>query len=200
MSARARPGPAPVRAELARKALHLTFAALPVAWSAGALTAPEVRALLLAAASVALLVETARRRSPAVQRRFVATVGALLRPHERAALTGATWLVLAMLGATLLLPAAAAIVALWAAAVGDGLASITGRLVAREGGPKTWTGTITCALATALGAWWLVAAPPVAALVVGAITAATERPRLALDDNVRVAAAAGLAAWVLVVA
>jgi dolichol kinase len=200
VNARTVTGPAPVRAELARKALHLSSAVLPVAWGLGALPSTQVRALLLVAASLALAVEAARRRWPAVQHRFVVGVGALLRPHERTALTGATWLALAMLGAALLLPGQAAIVALWAAAVGDGLASVVGRLAARGGGAKTWAGSITCALATALGASWLVAAPPLAALVVGAIAAAAERPRLALDDNVRVAAAAGLAAWVLLVA
>ena len=106
-----------------------------------------------------------------------------------------------MLAAVLLLPMAAALVALWAAAVGDGLASIVGRLVARASGTasgtKTWAGSTTCALATAIGAWWLAAIAAGPAAVIGIAAAAAERPRLALDDNVRVAAAAGLAAWVL---
>lgn len=199
------PGAAPatptLQAELARKALHLSSAALPVAWSMGALSASSVRLILLVACGAALLIEAGRRASPAVQRAFSAVVGTLLRPHERAALTGATWLALSMLAAVLLLPTAAALVALWAAAVGDGLASVVGRLAARASGTasgtKTWAGSIACALATAIGAWWLAAIAVGPAVVIGIAAAAAERPRLALDDNVRVAAAAGLAAWVL---
>ena len=190
-----------VRAELARKALHLASAALPIALSVGAISLPALRVLLAVATLVALSVEIARHTMPAVQRRFVAGVGSMLRPHEHGAITGATWLAVALLGAALLLPAHPAIVAMWAAAMGDGLASLVGRLaskrVSRDAGQKTWAGSVTCLVVTAAGAWWLVAAPIGAALLVGAAAAAAERPRIALDDNLRVAAAAGLAAWAL---
>lgn len=185
----------PVRAELSRKALHLASAALPISWSAGWISTPAARALLVASCVIAFAVEFARRRSPRVQRGFESMFGSMLRPHERSALTGASWLLLGMLGSALLFPQAAALVALWAVAVGDGLASVVGRLAARASGTKTWSGTIACLVATAAGAWWLAGATAINALLIGLAAAAAERPRLALDDNLRVAAAAGLAAW-----
>lgn len=188
----------PVRAELSRKALHLASAALPISWSAGWIATPAVRVLLVASGAVALAVEYARRRSPRVQRGFYALFGVMLRPHERTALTGASWLLLGMLGSVLIFPQPAAIVALWAVAVGDGLASVVGRLATRvsgASGAKTWSGSIACLVATAVGASWLAAATAISALLIGLAAAVAERPRLALDDNLRVAAAAGLAAW-----
>lgn len=188
----------PVRAELSRKALHLASAALPISWSVGWISTPAVRLLLVVSCAIAFVVEYARRRSPRIQRGFEALFGIMLRPHERAALTGASWLLLGMLGSAMLFPQPAALVALWAVAVGDGIASVVGRLATRASGAsttKTWSGTIACLVATAAGAWWLAAATAISALLIGLAAAVAERPRLALDDNVRVAAAAGLAAW-----
>lgn len=190
-------GVLPVRAELARKALHLSTAIVPVAWGLGFVTAPTVRAALVAAVAVALSVELARRTWPGAQRQFHARFGAMLRAHEARAFTGSTWLALAMLAVVLLFPAPAAIVALWAAAVGDGLASIVGRLTSHDASRKTWAGSLACVAATAAGAWWLAGAAIGPALLVGVAAAAAERPRVTLDDNVRVTVAAGAAAWVL---
>ncbi|MCL4214803.1 MAG: hypothetical protein KJZ74_12905 [Gemmatimonadales bacterium] len=190
-----------LRAELARKALHLSTAALPIGLGLGLLSMRRSQLLLGAAVMVALAVEGARRTVPAVQQRFVALVGGMLRAHERspegATLTGATWLALAMFGAALLLPAPAAVVAMWAAAMGDGLASVTGRLASRDGGRKTWTGSAACLVVSAAGAWWLVSASVASAIAIGTAAAIAERPRAIIDDNLRVAAAAGLAAWAL---
>lgn len=190
-------GAPPMRAELARKTLHLSTAALPIGIGLGLLSMSRARMLLGAAVLAALAVEGARRAAPAVQRRFVTLVGGMLRAHERTTLTGATWLALAMLGAALLLPAPAAVVAMWAAAMGDGLASITGRLAARDGGRKTWTGSAACLVVSAAGAWWLISASVASAIAIGTAAAIAERPRAIVDDNLRVAAAAGLAAWAL---
>ncbi len=163
-----------------------------------------LRLLLTVALAVAILVEGTRHLAAPFARWFEARLGALLRRHERAGLTGATWLAASMLAALVLFPPVCAIIALWAAAVGDGSASIVGRWVAHArghgGGGKTMAGTLTCLVATALGAAWLGGAGVGAALGIGAITAAAEWPRGPLDDNVRVTMAAGLAAWVLGVA
>ena len=43
-------------------------------------------------------------------------------------------------------------------------------------------------------------ATPLAALAIGAAAAVAERPHAGVNDNVRIVAAAGLAAWVLGVA
>jgi dolichol kinase len=192
-----------LRAEVTRKALHLVAAAAPVAWGLGGVTSAAVRTALALALGVALLVELARRTSPRAHAAFDALFGTLVRPHETRALTGATWLVMAMLASVVIFPPAAAIIALWAVAVGDAAAALVGRLAALRRTPstaKTHAGSLACALATGAGAWWLVGAPWAIAGVIGLVAALAERPRLGLDDNVRVAFAAGFAAWVLLVA
>jgi dolichol kinase len=194
----------PLQRELARKAIHLASAVLPIAWGTGLITADTLLVLLTLALAASVLVEGARHLSPAVARGFDSLVGEMLRPHERAGLTGATWLAAAMFGALLVFPGAAALVALWAAAVGDGSASVAGRLVAHRrgdaGGTKTFAGSLACCLMTAVGVLWFTEIGLARALVVGAAAALAERPRGALDDNLRVTAAAGLAAWALGVA
>lgn len=198
-------GPEPALAlgrELARKGLHVASAVLPVGWGIGILSPELLRLLLVVALAVAILVEGARRLSRRARRMFDALFAPLLRPHEQTDLTGATWLAAAMLGALVVFPPSAAVVALWAVAAGDGAASIVGRLASR-GQPdagKTLAGSVTCALVTMLGAVWLASAPWLSAVVIGAATALAERPRGPLDDNLRVTAVAGLAAWALGVA
>lgn len=187
-----------------RKALHLASGVLPLGWYAGVLNVDSLRLLLTIALAVAVLVEGARHLSDPFARWFGSQVGGLLRRHEHAGLTGATWLIASMLAALVFLPPAPAIIALWAAAVGDGSASVVGRWAShsrgQHGGGKTMAGTLTCLIMTAIGAAWLGDARIGVALAIGAITAAAEWPRGPLDDNVRVTMVAGLAAWVLGVA
>ncbi|MCU0624549.1 MAG: hypothetical protein MUF53_11925 [Gemmatimonadaceae bacterium] len=186
---------APVR-EAQRKALHLTTIVVPLALAAG-VPQPRVAAALAALVGVAIVVETARRIVPAFGALFDRLVGALLREHEqRRALTGATWLLLALALATALLPREAAIAATWAAGVGDALAALAGRAWRRRhpGTGKTLAGSLACALGTAAGAALVAGYPPWAALAIGGGAALAERPTLALDDNVRVAAGAALVA------
>ncbi len=194
--------------------MHVATAALPVGWGLGVLSPELLRSLLLVGLAIAILVEGARQLSRRASRLFDATFGSLLRQHERADITGATWLLAAMLGSVLLFPPATAVVALWAVAAGDGAASIVGRLAShasertavespdagtsdRRPRRKTLAGSLACTLVTAAGAAWLADLDLVRALAVGVVVAVVEWPRGPLDDNLRVAAAAGLAAWAL---
>ncbi|MBA3853036.1 MAG: hypothetical protein C0503_01400 [Gemmatimonas sp.] len=191
----------PLRAELARKALHLLTAALPIAWARDVVSTSQLRGALTAALVVALGIEVLRRRSPAIGTRFVALVGPLLRRHETRALTGATWLALAMAAAVWFAPERAALAALWAAAVGDASAAVVGRSVAQwrglTTGGKSWVGSAAAALSTAVGCWWLAAATWPVAVALGAVAAMAEYPHRPFDDNLRVATAVALAAVVL---
>jgi dolichol kinase len=188
-----------VRTEVTRKALHLATAIVPLAWSQGWLPPEQLRRGLLVLAIVALVAEALRALVPPV-REGIATVAApLFRAHEHHSPLGATWLAIAMAGAAFVLPPRAAIAAIWAVAVGDAAAALVGRATGNTVG-KTIVGSLACAATTALGAWWLSAASWLAAAGVGIAAALAERPRLALDDNLRVTAAAGLAAWALGVA
>lgn len=193
-----------LRRELSRKAIHLGSAVLPIAWSAGVLNVESLRLLLTVALAFAILVEGARHLSAPFARRFEAWFGPMLRPHEWAGLTGATWLAASMLGALVLFPPVPALIALWAAAVGDASASIVGRGVSHvrgtSGGSKTIVGSLACVIVTALGVVWFTDARLMVAFAIGILAALAEWPRGPLDDNVRVTAVAGLAAWGLGVA
>lgn len=208
-----------LRAEAARKALHLLSAAVPLAWALLLVPATIIRVGLGVALGVALLVEGLRRASPAFAARFLAWLGPLLRTHETHHITGATWLAAVMCLAVWVFPRSAAIIALWAAAVGDAMAALVGRLassarprpvaalpvdvhvaVAIPPARKTLAGSAACVASTAAGAAWLVHAPLPAALGIGVAAAVAEWPRLAVDDNLRVGLAAGAAAWMLLAA
>lgn len=190
------------REELGRKGIHLASAVFPLSWYYGLVD----RSLLLGALGlglgIAVVLEVGRRTSAGMRRWFDAWFGWMLRGHEATRLTGASWILLAMFLAVLLLPMRAALVALWAGVVGDASAALVGRAIAARAATqgKTWAGSIACALASAVGPLWLAEAALLPALAIGIAAAAAERPALALDDNARVALAAGLAAWGLGVA
>ncbi len=193
--------PPTFRAELARKALHVGTAIVPVAWAMRWCSETELRWTLAAATIVALLIEALRRSPGLVQRAFAGPLAPMLRPHESQALTGATWLALTMAAVAWLAPPPAAIAGLWAAAVGDAAAAVVGRGVSalrrRTPTQKTWTGSAAATASTMLGVLWLTAATPTVAAALGLVAAAAERPRLRLDDNLRVGGAVALAATLL---
>jgi len=124
-------GPLTLGRELARKALHVSSATVPIAYAAGA---PRVviLALLVALAVVAAAVEVARGRSERARERFLRATGRLLRAHEHHRLSGATWLLASFVIAAALYPRRVAVAAMWGVAVGDASAAIVGRLAARR--------------------------------------------------------------------
>lgn len=181
--------------EIARKALHLIAIVFPVAFAAGA-TRTMMLVTLGVLAATALAVELVRQRHPRSRELFTRTAGALLRVHERERLSGATWLVLSLLGAVLVLPKDVAIAAMWSAAAGDASAAIVGRSFGgwredRVG--KTLVGSLACLVVS----WWgifAIAHLPLAESIVGATAAAAgERPTSPLDDNVRIVIACAVA-------
>lgn len=192
--------PLALGAELSRKGIHLATAVLPVGWGLGWFDASTVRTVLATALVVALLVELLRQRLPRVGTAFERLVGPLLRADERRGFTGATWLALGMGLVVFVAPAGAAIVALWAAAVGDASAAIAGRSVqALRGVPggKSAVGSVAAVLTTAGGAAWLLAASPLEALTLGGVAALAEWPARPGNDNLRVGLAVALAAVAL---
>lgn len=193
--------PTPWLGELGRKGIHLGSALFPLALAFSWVPPHVVRTLLALGLSLAVVIETGRRWSPAIQRWFLGWFGWMLRSHESSHLTGASWILLAMFLAVWLLPLPVAITALWAAVVGDTAAALVGRSVAQlsghAAGTKTWSGSLACVIASAVGPVWLVGASLGAALLIGVAAAIAERPALRLDDNVRVAFGAGATAWVL---
>jgi dolichol kinase len=210
--------PSTIRRELVRKTIHLASAAVPVAYVAGAPRA-AVLAALGTAGAVAVSVEVARRRSARARALFDGAVGGLLRAHERDRWSGATWMCAAYALAVLAFPRAEAAAAMLAVATGDAAAAVVGRAAARQRarralhraaarparapvagppgapGAKTWEGSVACAAASTLAALVVAHLATLPALACGVAAALAERPRGPLDDNLRIAAAAGAAAW-----
>ena len=182
------------RRELARKAIHLSSTAVPIALALGI----ERRIALFvlgALALIALTVEAARAAFPSAAVRFAALFQPLLRAHETTRITGATWLIAAMLAAVLFLGRDAAIVATWAAAVGDTAAALIGMRFGRIRSPrdgKSLEGSAACLLVTTAGALLLTGVGIGVALLAGVTAAAAERLPWPHDDNIRVITAVGV--------
>jgi dolichol kinase len=193
---------AAIAQEAARKGIHLTSAAVPVGLAFGVARGTIVVALATLFA-LALVVEIARRSSAAAASRFMRLFAPLLRAREIHSLTGATWLLGAMLAAVTTLPRDAAIAATWAVAVGDASAALIGirfgRHRARETG-KSLEGSAACAITTTLGALLLARLSLIESLLLGIIAAAAERATWPADDNARIVLLVGASAWLWSVA
>lgn len=196
------PAPISLGAELARKAIHLATAVVPIAWGVGWVSDAALRLALAAALAAAILVEVARRRSTRFHRWFAGRLGRMLRGHEHEAMAGATWLALGMFAVAVTVPKPAALAALWAAAVGDASAALVGRGAARwrvagTATGKSLVGSVACLAATAPGVYWLAGASWSVALGLGAVAAVVERPTGPGDDNLRVTLGTAVAAVLL---
>ncbi len=194
-----------LRRELARKTMHLAAVVFPVAYNRGA-SREAVETVLAVASGVALVIEVARRTSVPFGAMFDRRFGALLRAREKAAFTGATWLALSCFGAALLFSRNAAIASLWCVTVGDPAAAIAGRAwkaahppASGSGmdGRKTFIGSLACAAASFVGVSMLADYSISAALIVAFVAAVAEVLPVRLDDNIRVAGAAGVMAQLL---
>jgi dolichol kinase len=211
-----------LRREVARKALHLVFVVVPVAYAFGFPRRLLVTALG-AASLVAVVVELARAWHVPTRQRFERWVGALLREHEQASWSGATWMVLSMLGLAALVPREVAVAAMWAISAGDAAAALVGRafegrdagvdvangpiltphsegrvsgsMGAKGVGPsggKTIRGSAACFVVTLAGALALARLSPAESVVAAVLATAAERFGKPVDDNVRIAAAVAL--------
>ena len=181
----------PLRRELARKAIHILSVAVPVGYAMG-LSRLLVILTLAVALIIALTAEIGRARSARAGAAFDARLGGLLREHEWRGVSGATWLVLALLIAAVSFPRDVAIAAMCAVALGDAAAAIAGRAVARSALPrKSLSGSAACFAASALSARGIAGFAWSEALLVGIVAALAERPRSPMDDNLRIAIAVG---------
>jgi phytol kinase len=195
--------PLSLRHEFLRKGLHLAAAAFPVAYSLGA-SRGALEVALSVTVALALLTEALRRLSPAVGAAFDGVFGTLTRGHEKRSITGATWLAISCLVAVAVFSRGAAIAALWCATVGDPAATIAGRLWSLtrakhfpDAGRKTLAGSLACVLVSFAGVSTLAGYPPAIAVVVAVAAALAEAMPLRIDDNIRVAGAAGIVAQLL---
>ena len=208
-----------LRREVARKALHLVFVVVPVAYAFG-FPRGYLVAALAAGAMAAVAIELARAWHAPTRERFVRWVGGLLREHELVRWSGATWMVLSMLALALLAPRSVAVTAMWAISAGDAAAALVGRAFERRGAPeptdvthgpalakrvelggsmgaggtahtgsKTIRGSVACLLVTFAGALALAHLSVAESVVAAVLATVAERPGGWVDDNVRIAAA-----------
>lgn len=189
-------------AEIPRKAVHLGFGILPLAY---ALTdARTVFIAIYAAMSAGILcVEWIRRRKGTfLAEFFIKHCGLTLRPQEIEgnAIMGATPYCLTGLAVVVLFAQPAAVLALLYLAVGDTAASLVGIRFGRiRLGRKTLEGTAAFWAACSLVALAAHAVSPeyalAPALVAAFVAAVAELALQRLDDNLTVPAFSALAIW-----
>jgi dolichol kinase len=181
-----------LRRELTRKGLHLLSTGVPIGYAVG-LTRSTVVLALVGALAIAAAVEIARARNARARTVFNTGVGPLLREHESHGLSGATWLIVALLVAAVCFPRDVAIAAMCAVSLGDAAAAIVGRTLAHAsaGQRKSLAGSVACFAASSVAAWIIAGLAWREALIVGMLASLAERPRRPIDDNVRITLAVG---------
>ncbi len=186
--------PLALRWELTRKALHIAWAIVPIAYALGI---PRIVLLygLALGCVVAIIIEIARARSAVFGDLFHRRTGVLLRHHEHRRWSGATWLLFSFLLSVLLFDRPTAIAAMWGVAVGDASAAIVGRTLGRHHigrSAKTIEGSLACALMTAAGALLIAQVGEIASVAAGIAAALGEWPDGPLDDNMRIGVGVGV--------
>ena len=179
--------------EVARKGIHVSSIALPLAYYYG-LPKHVVRDLLLAATVIAIGVELLRLHEPRVKAYFKQFFGSLIRRHEKRALLGSTYLLIAALISVEIFPKAVCVAALGALILGDTAAALVGKAWGRMhvlGSKKTLEGSFAC-LVVSFGFAWGVTHMPWPVALAGAFAGTLfEFLPLPLDDNFAVPLSAG---------
>jgi dolichol kinase len=194
-------------AELRRKALHFTALGYPI----GILLVdpPLSLVILWAMAALAVGLDVARQRVPAVKRVMLDVVGSIMRPEEippaggPLVFNGAVWMCIAAAVCATLFPAPIAAAALIMQQMGDAAAAVVGRRYGQvrwPGQQKTLEGSLALAVVGFVSAWLLSQLPvpgvepalPIGRLALGAFAAAAaEALPIPPNDNIRVPLLAG---------
>jgi dolichol kinase len=173
-----------LRANLARKSIHLAMTLVPLAgWWRGYWLALILAGLLLVAS---LLLESSRRWWPWVNRLLFKLLPTTFRSWEDRQILGSTWFSIGALAALLLFGLDAGGTAILFLAWGDPAAELVGRRWGSPGKRKTVAGSLGCLGACLLAGFLAYAASGLSplALLVGALVAtATERWSPPPDDN-----------------
>lgn len=188
-----------MRRELARKAIHVSSAALPLlVWL---LPRGAAVAVLVPLAAVAVAIDVTRLRWRPARYWMLRFVRPMLRHHERGRLTGATYMVVAYALAVAVFPKPVAVAAMLFNGLGDAAAALVGKRWGRHRtrGGKSWEGFaagLTVNLAVALTVAGLDPGLTPLPAIIGAVSAAVlELLDLPLDDNLRVTLGGALAIY-----
>jgi dolichol kinase len=185
--------------EARRKAVHLSFLALPLVLLFEPLPWPrgkrEWRVLLILASLIAIGIDLLRIHEMRVKRFFRDFLGEMMREHEEFSLMGSTYLLLASLLAIEIFPRPVAAAAIGFTVVGDAFAAMVGKAWGRHRFfRKTLEGTAAGLLACLAWAALLAASGrlPWQVAVTGALAASlVELLPIPLDDNLGMTLTAG---------
>lgn len=181
--------------EVGRKAIHVSFLVVVLAYFYGA-PKPFIRDLLLAATVVSIGVELLRLHEPRFRSYFKQFFGGLIRRHEKRALLGSTYMLIAAVISVELFTVPVCTAALGSLVLGDSAAALVGRRLGRLrilGGPKTLEGSLAFAAVAFLFGWAVVRLPWPVALAGALVGALFEWLPLPVDDNLRIPLASGFA-------
>ncbi len=175
--------------ELYRKSIHISSLALPLAYRyILGYNKTLAIAILFPFAFVALIVEIVRLENKTVKRIFYRVFGIMMRKHEVADFTGASYLLTATVFSIALFPRVIAFAALSFLSLGDTLAAVIGiRYGTRrfKGTAKSLEGSLACF--TACFAYALIFGLHPGMALVGAFAASVaELLKLPIDDNVKI--------------
>jgi dolichol kinase len=180
-----------IRAEWARKSLHLATICIPLA--VYFLPARYWHLPLLLIAALVLLIDLARLGHPRFGTFFGQMLGPYLRRHEKEELLGSTYLTLACVLSAWIFPQHIAVAVMGYLILGDGLAGLVGRSWGRVplGFGKTLEGTLAGFIANlVVGA--LVFRSLDAALLGACVASFVEWLPVPLDDNFAIPVVAGV--------
>lgn len=134
-----------------RRAIHLASGSLGLLALATPIPHRTMTILLVLLAALAVLVEVARRASPAFEHALeIATLGAMRAGERAGTIMGATTLAIGYLAAWLLFPAGAAAPAILVTAAADPAAALVGTKLGGARGVKTESGSAAAALVAAV--------------------------------------------------
>lgn len=180
--------------ELARKAIHVSSLAIPIALYLLPVTVSRIGLLVLAV--VTLAGDVLRLHVPQIRPIFYFAFGRIVRDHERFNLLGSTYLLLSALLCIWAFDKPIAVIALGFLIVGDTAAALVGKRWGRvKILNKSLEGSLAC-FAACLLVGWAYPGPEVTwtMILVGAFTATVfELLPIPLDDNLRMTLSAGFA-------
>jgi len=183
----------PDLSEFQRKAIHLSFLALPLAYLYG-WPKPVIRDLLLGMVVVAFGIELLRLNEPRVRMFFRQFFGNLIRRHEKRALLGSTYMLIAALISVELFSKPVCVAALGCLILGDAAASLVGKTWGRThpfGSKKSLEGSLACLVVSFAFVFGVVHLPWPIALAGAAAGTLFELLPLPLDDNFAIPLSAG---------
>lgn len=202
--AAAPPVPLSLRREAGRKAIHLLSLVVPLTYGFELLPWRTILGLLSVVTLALAGLDIMRLRFPSFRRLFFRIFSGVVREHEHDRPTGSTWLLLAFVMSLVLFPRPVAVAVMAYAVLGDGTASLAGKIWgrraigrARRRGRRTLEGSAGC-LVVCLVAGVGVPGLPAALIVPGAVIATVvEALSGRADDNMTIPLITGVVLTVL---